>query len=166
MIVRDLDVLVEASQRADVGVTSRSRRSTRVWRRTEPSSRASAPAAKALKELVDAGVKASVGMAPSAGISDRPEQLRECAAAEGGGANRHLANLLFLRPGTREHFLDTRRGLAEQLPLYERSTRAARLLGSEERNPLRPRWARSCASKASATAKIRLAPPPEPSSCR
>ncbi len=41
------------------------------------------------------------------GISDRPEQLREVVkAAREAGATGVWANLLFLRPGTREHFLE------------------------------------------------------------
>src|SRR5262245_65051518 len=61
--------------------------------------------------LVDAGVSAGVGMAPILpGISDRPEQLREVVrAAREAGATGIWANLLFLRPGTREHFLEDRK---------------------------------------------------------
>jgi DNA repair photolyase len=48
------------------------------------------------------------------GISDRPEQLREVVkAAREAGATGIWTNLLFLRPGTREHFLEH---LAEDWP--------------------------------------------------
>src|SRR6266545_112519 len=86
-----------------------------VWRRTEPSTAHPRQRLKAVKTLVDAGVKASVGMAPILpGISDRAEQLREVVrAAREAGATGIWANLLFLRPGTREHFLEH---LAEDWP--------------------------------------------------
>ena len=56
------------------------------------------------------------------GISDKPEQLREVVrAAREAGATGIWANLLFLRPGTREHFLEhLAEDWPEQLPLYER----------------------------------------------
>ena len=59
------------------------------------------------------------------GISDRPEQLREVVrAAREAGATGIWANLLFLRPGTREHFLEhLAEDWPEQLPLYEDSMR-------------------------------------------
>ena len=109
MIVRDLDVLAEASKRADVSVTfSIPTLDEDVWKHTEPSTAHPRQRLKAVKMLVDAGVKASVGMAPILpGVSDRPEQLREVVrAARDAGATGIWANLLFLRPGTREHFLE------------------------------------------------------------
>src|SRR5207244_9734506 len=109
MIVRDIDVLVEASRRADVSVTfSIPTLDDEVWKRTEPSTAHPRQRLKAVTALVEAGVKASVGMAPILpGISDRPEQLREVVrAAREAGATDIWANLLFLRPGTREHFLE------------------------------------------------------------
>ena len=132
MIVRDLDVLVEAAQRAEVAVTfSIPTLDEEVWKRTEPSTAHPRQRLRALKALVDAGVKASVGMAPILpGISDRPEQLREVVrAAREAGATGIWANLLFLRPGTREHFLEhLAEDWPEQLPLYERLyARRARL---------------------------------------
>ena len=55
------------------------------------------------------------------GLSDRPEQLAEVVrAARDAGADRVWANLLYLRPGTREHFLEQlARDWPEQLPRYE-----------------------------------------------
>jgi DNA repair photolyase len=57
--------------------------------------------------LVDAGVRASVGMAPLLpGLSDDPRQIeRVIVAAREAGACGIWANLLYLKPGTREHFL-------------------------------------------------------------
>jgi DNA repair photolyase len=168
MIVRDLDVLVDAAQRADVSVTfSIPTLDDEVWKRTEPSTAHPHQRLKAVKALVDAGVKASVGMAPILpGISDRPEQLREVVrAAREAGATGIWANLLFLRPGTREHFLEhLAEDWPEQLPLYERLyARQRAYLGADERNPLREQigaLAREYGIRD--RRKVRLAPPPEP----
>src|SRR5204863_392407 len=79
-----------------------------VWRKTGPSTAHPRQRLRVLKELVDAGVKAGVGMAPILpGLSDRPEQLREVvAAAREAGATGVWTNLLYLRAGTKEHFLE------------------------------------------------------------
>jgi DNA repair photolyase len=125
LIVRDVDVLVEASARADISVNfSVPTLDERVWRTTEPGTAPPLQRLRALKALVDAGLKAGVGMAPILpGISDKPEQLAEVVrAAREAGATHLWANLLYLRPGTREHFLQH---LAEDWP--EEAERYARL---------------------------------------
>src|SRR6059058_4214933 len=141
MIVRDLDVLVEASQRASVSVTfSVPTLDEEVWRKTEPSTAHPRQRLRALKQLVDAGVKAGVGMAPILpGISDRPEQLREVVrAAREAGATGVWANLLFLRPGTREHFLEhLAEDWPEQVAQYEELYAGRAYLGSEQAKPVR-----------------------------
>jgi DNA repair photolyase len=116
MIVRDVDVLAEAARRANVGITfSIPTLDEEVWRKTEPSTAHPRQRLRALTTLVDAGIKVGVGMAPILpGISDRPEQLREVVkAARAAGATGVWTNILNLRPGTREHFLEH---LAEDFP--------------------------------------------------
>jgi DNA repair photolyase len=124
LIVRDVDVLAEAARRASVSVTfSVPTLDLDVWRRTEPGTAPPRQRLRALRALVDAGVRASVGMAPILpGLSDRPEQLAEVVrAARDAGACGVWANLLYLKPGTREHFLDhLARDWPELLPEYER----------------------------------------------
>jgi DNA repair photolyase len=141
MIVRDVDVLAEASRRADVSVTfSVPTIDDDVWRTTEPGTAPPRQRLRALKTLVEAGVRASVGMAPILpGISDRPEQLAEVVrAARAAGACGIWANLLFLRPGTREHFLENlARDWPEELDRYERLYRRRAYLGAEQTKPLR-----------------------------
>jgi DNA repair photolyase len=140
--VRDVDVLAEAASRAKVAVTfSIPTLDEEVWRKTEPSTAHPRQRLRALKELVDAGIKVGVGMAPILpGISDRPEQLREVVkAAREAGATGIWTNLLNLRPGTREHFLEH---LAEdfpgQLPHYLELYRGGRAyLPSPEAKPVR-----------------------------
>ena len=141
MIVRDVDVLVEAARRASVSVTfSIPTLDEDVWRKTEPSTAHPRQRLRAVARLVEAGIKTGIGMAPILpGISDSPAQLEEVVrAAREAGACGVWANLLFLRPGTREHFL---KSLAEdfpdQLPVYERLYARRAYLGSEHAKPVR-----------------------------
>jgi DNA repair photolyase len=167
MIVRDLDVLVDASQRADVSVTfSVPTVDEEVWKKTEPSTAHPRQRLKAVKALVDAGVDARVGMAPILpGISDRPEQLREVVrAAREAGATGIWANLLFLRPGTREHFLaHLAEDWPEQLPYYEEIYGGKAYLGSDLMKPLKNEVSRLAHEyQIKDRRSVRLAPPPEP----
>ena len=141
MIVRDVDVLVEAAKRADVGVVfSVPTLDREVWRRTEPGTPPPQRRLDAVKELVGAGVKAGVGMAPILpGISDRPEQLDAVVrAAREAGATNIWANLLYLRPGTREHFLEAlARDWPEELDRYEALYANRAYLPKKLRDPVR-----------------------------
>jgi DNA repair photolyase len=142
MIVRDVDVLGEAAKRAKVAITfSIPTLDEEVWQKTEPSTAHPRQRLRALKELVDAGIKVGVGMAPILpGISDRPEQLREVVqAAREAGATGIWTNLLNLRPGTREHFLEhLAEDFPEQLPHYLELYRGRRAyLPSSETRPVR-----------------------------
>jgi DNA repair photolyase len=167
MIVRDLDVLVEAAQRASVSVTfSVPTVDDEVWRRTEPSTAHPRQRLKAVKTLVDAGIKAGVGMAPILpGISDKPEQLREVVrAAREAGATGIWANLLFLRPGTREHFLaHLAEDWPEQLPHYEELYAGKAYLGADLMKPVKEEVSRLAREHGIRDRRpVRLAPPPEP----
>jgi DNA repair photolyase len=167
MIVRDLDVLVEGARRADVSVTfSVPTLDVEVWRRTEPGTAPPRQRLRALRKLVDAGVRASVGMAPILpGISDRPEQLREVVvAAREAGACGVWANVLFLRPGTREHFLEClARDWPEELERYERLYAGRAYLGGDEAKPVRARVAGLARELGVADRrKVRLEPPAAP----
>ncbi|HKD95307.1 MAG TPA: radical SAM protein [Gaiellaceae bacterium] len=124
LIVRDVDVLVEAARRADVSVTfSVPTLDHEIWSRTEPGTAPPRQRLRALSRLVEAGIDARVGMAPILpGLSDRPELLADVVReARAAGATGIWANLLYLRPGTREHFLAAlERDWPELLPRYER----------------------------------------------
>jgi DNA repair photolyase len=99
------------------------------------------------------------------GISDRPEQLRDVVrAAREAGATGVWANLLFLRPGTREHFLvHLAEDWPEQLPRYEELYANKAYLGAELMKPVREQVSRLAREYGIADRrKVRLAPPPEP----
>jgi DNA repair photolyase len=109
MIVRDLDVLVALSRRAKVAVCfSVPSLDPDVVHRTEPGTAPPRQRLRALRTLVDAGVRAGVLMAPILpGISDDPAALAEVLrAARDHGAAFAGAGALRLAPGTREHFMD------------------------------------------------------------
>jgi DNA repair photolyase len=141
MIVRDLDVLVEAAARADVGVVfSVPTLDEEVWRRTEPGTPPPRRRLEAVRRLVDAGVKAGVGMAPILpGISDSPAQLEAVVrAAREAGATNIWANVLYLKPGTREHFLEALASdWPEELDRYERLYASRAYLPKAEVEPVR-----------------------------
>ncbi len=143
LAVRDLDVLQEAAARAEVSVNfSIPTLDEEVWRRTEPGTAHPRQRLRALKALVDGGIKAGVAMAPILpGLSDRPEQLADVVrAAREAGATHLWVNVLFLRPGTREHFLEQlARDWPEQLERYERLYAGRSYLGSAETRPVRDR---------------------------
>ena len=109
LIVRDIDVLQDATARAEVGVYfSIPTLDERVWRTTEPGTAPPRSRLKAIRRLSEAGIDVGVGMAPILpGLSDRPEQLEEVVReARAAGARSIWANVVYLKPGTREHFLE------------------------------------------------------------
>jgi DNA repair photolyase len=124
LIVRDLDVLVSAASRVEVSIMfSIPTLDHEVWSRTEPGTAPPRQRLRALRTLTDAGIRAGVGMAPILpGLSDKPEMLADVIrAARDAGATFLWNNVLYLRPGTREHFLENlARDWPEMLPEYER----------------------------------------------
>ena len=124
LIVRDVDVLAEAAQRAAVSVSfSVPTLDEDVWRRTEPGTAPPHQRLRALSALREAGIDAGVAVAPVLpGISDRPEQLAEVVReARAAGATSVWASVVNLRPGTREHFLaHLEKDWPELAPFYER----------------------------------------------
>jgi DNA repair photolyase len=123
LVVRDTDLLVEASKRAKVSLTfSIPTLDERVWRVTEPTTPHPRQRLRALRHLVDAGVKVGVGMAPILpGLSDKPELIADVVrAARDHGATGVWGAVVNLREGTREHFLNVlAREWPELLPEYQ-----------------------------------------------
>jgi DNA repair photolyase len=167
LIVRDVDVLQEAARRAEVSVVfSVPTLDDTVWRTTEPGTAPPRQRMRALKVLIDAGVKAAVGLAPILpGLSDRPDQLAAVVkAAREAGATSVWANLLHLRPGTREHFLEAlARDWPGELERYQRLYAGRAYLPQPEVEPVRQQ-VRALAREHGIRDRRHepLAPPPQP----
>jgi DNA repair photolyase len=143
LIVRDLDVLTFAASQAEVGVTfSIPTLDPEIWRLTEPGTAPPAQRLRALRTLVDGGIDASVGMAPILpGLSDDPAKLADVVrAARDAGATSVWTNVLYLRPGTREHFLENlARDWPALLPMYERLYAGRAYVSADVIEPVRAR---------------------------
>lgn len=167
MIIRDVDVLVEAARRAEVSVTfSIPTLDVDIWRRTEPGTAPPHQRLRALRQLVDAGIKTGVGMAPILpGLSDKPELLAEVVrAARAAGATGVWANLLYLKPGTKEHFLGAlERDWPELLPRYEQLYARRAYLPAEKTTPVREQVRELArAHGIRDRRRVRLEPPEDP----
>jgi DNA repair photolyase len=141
MVLRDVDVLLEGSRRAEVKVNvSIPTLDERVWRTTEPATARPERRMDVVGRLASAGLDVSVAMAPILpGLSDAPEQLEAVVrAARAAGARGIWANVVYLRPGTREHFLEAlERDWPEQLPRYQHLYAERAYLPSSETEPVR-----------------------------
>jgi DNA repair photolyase len=116
LILRDLDLLVEAAKVADVATAfSIGTLDEDAWRKSEPGTPHPRKRIEAVAALNAAGIPCGILMAPILpGITDAPEQLREVVkAAIDAGATHVSPILLHLRPGVREEFMPW---LAEQYP--------------------------------------------------
>jgi hypothetical protein len=167
LIVRDVDVLSDAARRANVSITfSVPTLDHEIWRTTEIGTAPPRQRLRALRQLVDAGLDVGVGMAPILpGLSDKPELMADVVrAARDAGATGVWANLLYLRPGTREHFLDRLgRDWPELLPRYERLYEDRAYLPKPLTEPVRSTVRELVrANGVEDRRTVRLAPPPEP----
>ena len=108
LVMRDVDVLRELSRVAEVRVNfSVGSIDDKVWKMTEPGAPRPLARLEAMQYLVENGVSAGVMMAPLLpGISDNSESINAVARA----AAEHKAcfigaNVLFLKPGSKEWFM-------------------------------------------------------------
>ena len=111
-----------------------------IWRATEPGTAPPRQRLEAVRILAEAGIDTGVALAPVLpGLSDDPDLLaavvREARAA---GASGIWANVLYLRPGTREHFLQAlARDWPELVPHYEALYAGRAYLPAAETEPVR-----------------------------
>jgi DNA repair photolyase len=166
LIIRDLDVLTRAASRADVSVAfSVPCLDEDVWRATEPGTAPPRQRLGALRRLAEAGIRTSVAIAPILpGISDRRDQLAAVVeAAREAGACGVWSGLLYLKPGTREHFLGAlERVWPELLPEYERLYDGRAYLPASSSGPLRATVATLARQHGIGDRRDFVPPPPPP----
>ena len=169
LIVRDVDVLVEAARRADVMVSvSIATVDERMSTRLEPGVAAPRQRLRAIRTLADAGIRAGVALAPVLpGLTDAPRDMAAVLdAAREAGATHAWSNVLNLRPGTREHFLAVlEREWPSELERYRRLYPAGSsgYLAPDEAEPIERRVAAvRRGSRIADRRRIVLSPPPEP----
>jgi DNA repair photolyase len=136
-----------------------------VWRSTEPGTAPPRQRLRAVRTLVDAGIRTGVGVAPILpGLSDRPEQLLEVArAARDAGATHLWGRALHLQPGTREHFLEgLGRVWPEEAARYAALYRRGSYLDREVSRPIEARVQGLARRVAIADRRARPVEPPEP----
>jgi DNA repair photolyase len=116
MIVRDKDVLADLAAGPGCSVyISVPTVDEDAWRLLEPGTAPPLQRLRAVRELVDAGIRAGVLMNPIVpGITSKPALLeRTMKAIADHGARFVGCNVMFLEGGTRDHFL---RWLAQEFP--------------------------------------------------
>jgi DNA repair photolyase len=121
LVLGDLDLITEASTRAEVRVDfSVATVDEDVWRRTEPGAPHPRRRLEAVARLRAAGIRSGVMMAPIIpGISDNPDQIADVkrAAREAGAEWVHEVRL-HLR-GVRSHFMEwLKNDSPELVPMY------------------------------------------------
>jgi DNA repair photolyase len=167
MIVRDIDVLSEFARRANLHVTfSIPTIDEDIWRRTEPGTAHPRHRLGAIEKLVAAGIDVGVGMAPILpGLTDRPEGIEAVVkAARAAGATGLWAGMLYLREGTREHFMSVLgKHWAELVPRYEQAYHARAYLPPAIGAPAMKTVKRlRSLYEVSDRRRVILKPPPEP----
>jgi DNA repair photolyase len=108
LILRDLDLLVDAASKTDVRCNlSIGTLDDEVWKATEPKTPHPKRRVEAVRRLNDAGIRTGVLIAPIIpGWSDDPKKLEELTeACLDAGAVSVSPVALHLRSGTKEHFL-------------------------------------------------------------
>jgi len=167
MIVRDIDVLSEAAKRAEISVNfSVPTIDDEIWRKTEPGTPHPRQRLRVLRRLVDAGIKAGVGIAPVLpGLSDDPQKLADVVkAARDAGAAFAWANVLYLQTGTKEHFLEVLGNTWPELTArYEAMYRSRAYLAKADTEPVKLQVRDLKAKYRIGDRRLRrLEPPPEP----
>lgn len=165
LVVRDIDVLQDAARRVEVGVyVSVPTLDDRVWRTTEPGTAPPRRRLDVVARLASAGIRVGVAMAPILpGLSDRPDLLAATVqAAREAGAASIWASVVYLRPGTREHFLDALgRDWPDEVERYEQLFAGRAYLPDALTRPLREQ-VRQLASDHARPRRPGLRPAPRP----
>ena len=165
LVVRDLDVLQSAAERVELSVNvSLPTLDERVWRTTEPGTAPPRSRLEVIRRLSNDGIHVNVGVAPILpGLSDGPGMLEEVVrAAKAAGARTVWANVVYLQPATRAHFLAA---LAEDWPdeveRYEQLFAGRAYLPTTVAEPIRER-VRAAARTMRVPERQRVRKPPAP----
>jgi DNA repair photolyase len=169
LVVRDVDVLADAARRASVQVSvSIATLDPALGRWLEPGVAPPRQRLRAIRTLTDAGIAAGVALAPVLpGLTDAPRDLAAVlAAAREAGATHAWTNVLNLRAGTREHFLEVlEREWPDELERYRRlyPTGGSGYLRPVDAAPIEARLGAVRRGAAIADRRrIVLSPPPDP----
>jgi DNA repair photolyase len=169
LVVRDVDVLTDAARRVDVMVSvSIATLDEAISSRLEPGVAPPRQRLRAIRTLTDAGIAAGVALAPVLpGLTDAPRDMAAVLdAAREAGATHAWSNVLNLRSGTREHFLEVlRRAWPSELDRYLRLYPAggAGYLAPVDADPIERRVAAvRRGARIGDRRRIVLSPPPEP----
>jgi DNA repair photolyase len=167
MIVRDIDVLSALARRASLHITfSIPPIDEGIWRRTEPGTAHPRHRLRAIEKLVASGIDVGVGMAPILpGLTDRPDGIEAVIkAARAAGATGLWAGMLYLRDGTKEHFMSVlSKHWPELVPKYEEAYRSRAYLPPALGEPTMKTVKRLRAlHEVSDRRRVILKPPPEP----
>jgi DNA repair photolyase len=159
MIVRDRDVLTDAARRVRLSVNvSVMTLDARVSDRLEPGVAPPLKRLAAVRALVDAGLDVAVAVAPILpGLTDGEDDLAALvAAARAAGATRVWGRDLYLREGTREHFLAAlTREWPELRPRYDALYARRAYLADDVGKELRGRVKRAAAAAGVADRRAR-----------
>ena len=124
LVLRDLDVLLELAEVADVSVNfSVPTLDEKIWRQTEPHTPHPRKRLEAVAKFNEAGIPSGVLIAPlMPGINDSPELVDEIVSiAEESGATFVNGIALHLRPGVKEVFMSWLSAARPDLvPRYDR----------------------------------------------
>lgn len=122
LLLRDLDLLREAAQQVEVGLSvSVGSVDADLWRRVEPGTPSPQARLRMVRTLTDAGFRVGVLMAPILPhLGDAPDQLEETVRAiAASGASSLTPIVLHLRPGAREWYHQwLARERPDLLPVY------------------------------------------------
>ena len=161
LVVRDIDVLQDAATRVEVSVNvSLPTLDEHVWRTTEPGTAPPTSRLEAIRRLAEAGIHVNVGVAPILpGLSDRPGMLEDVVhAAKLAGARTVWANVVYLKAGTREHFLAALAAdWPEEVARYEQLFAARAYLPATFADPIRER-VRAAARASDVPERLRIRP--------
>ena len=107
MVVRDADILARMSARGLATVYMSVPTVDPVWERLEPGTAPPRQRLRAVRQLIDAGVRAGVLMSPLVpGFSTQPSRIEATLAAMADlGVPLMGGNVLYLQDGSRDHFL-------------------------------------------------------------